>query len=163
MGKGGLKNNAVNEVWQVWTQSLGVFLGTRTSACPKFEINLSFMLVSVTSSGAVWVALHQFGIMKMNYEKKNNCCIPMSIYVFGLVLLGVSSFQYFHNTALRKFTKKTFQNKIIPIMSFRDANILRFSRERFIMKMRFVKPVSSSQHVSKCKQTEFNRCYSYVL
>ena len=56
----------------------------------------------------------------------------MSIYMFGLVLLGVSSFQYFNNTALRKFTQKTIQNKIIPIMSFRDATILRFSRERFI-------------------------------
>ena len=56
----------------------------------------------------------------------------MSIYMFGLVLLGVSSFQYFNNIALRKFTQKTLQNKIIPIMSFRDATILRFSRERFI-------------------------------
>ena len=68
----------------------------------------------------------------MKSEKKDYDSIPMSIYMFGLVLLGVSSFQYFNNIALRKFTQKTLQNKIIPIMSFRDATILRFSRERFI-------------------------------
>ena len=58
----------------------------------------------------------------------------MSIYVFGLVLFGVSSFQYFNNTALRRFTQKTLHNKIIHWTSFRDTTILRFSREGFIKK-----------------------------
>ena len=86
-------------------------------------------VVSVTTSGAVWVGFHQFGIMKMKYEKKDHCSIPITIYMFGLVLFGVSSFQYFINTALRRFTQKTLHNKIIHWTSFRDTTILRFSRE----------------------------------
>ena len=86
-------------------------------------------VVSVTTSGAVWVGFHQFGIMKMKYEKRDYCSIPMSICMFGLVLFGVSSFQYFNNTALRKFTKKTLRNKIVLFTSFKDSIILAFSRE----------------------------------
>ena len=98
------------------------------SGCKYINLNQSF-IVSVTSSGAIWVGLHQFGIMKMKSEKRDYCSIPMSIYMFGLVLFGVSSFQYFNNTALRKFTQKNLRNKIVLFTSFRDSNILRFSRE----------------------------------
>ena len=91
-------------------------------------------VVSVTTSGAVWVGFHQFGIIKMKYEKRDYCSIPMSICMFGLVLFGVSSFQYFNNTALRKFTQKTLHNKIIQLTTLRDTIILRFLREGFIMK-----------------------------
>ena len=65
----------------------------------------------------------------MKHEKRDHCSIPLSIYMFGLVLFGVSSFQYFNNTALRRFTKKTLQNKIVLFMSFRESNIICFSRE----------------------------------
>ena len=68
-------------------------------------------------------------------KKEDFCSVPMSIYMLGLILFGVSSFQYFNNTALRKFTMKTLQNKIIPITTFKDAIILRFFRQGFLEKM----------------------------
>ena len=100
------------------------------------ETKYSLILVSVTSIGAVWVVFHQSGVMKTKKDKNEDyCSIPMSIYMLGLVLSGVSSFQYFNNTALRRFTLKTLQNKILVITSFKDATIHHFSREGFIMKM----------------------------
>ena len=99
----------------------------------KYKI-FSLLLVSVTSIGAIWVVFHQSGLMKTKKDKNEDyCSVPMSIYMFGLVLVGVSSFRYYNNTALRKFTLKTLQNKIIPITTFKDAISLRFSRQGFIL------------------------------
>ena len=87
----------------------------------------------------------------MKIRKDTNedyCTIPTSIYMLGMVLFGVSSFQYFNNTALRKFTLKTLQNKIIPIAVFKDATILRFFRQGFIKRMVVYKTKSKSQDKS---------------
>ena len=80
-------------------------------------------------------------------KNEDYCSVPMSIYMLGLVLFGVSSFQYLNNTALRKFTLKTLKNKIIPITTFKDAIIFRFSRQGFIKKMGIDKTKSKS-HVN---------------
>ena len=75
-------------------------------------------------------------------KNEDFCSVPMSVYILGLILFGVSSFQYFNNKALRKFTLKTLQNKIIP---FKDAIILRLFRQGFVKKMGINKTKSKSQ------------------
>ena len=103
---------------------------------------------------------HQSGIMKTKKDKNQDyCSMPTSIYMLGLVLFAVSSFQYFNNTALRRFTLKTLQNKIIVITTFKDATILRFSREGFNMKIGIDRGIKNFLLLDKPKSKSIPRTH----
>ena len=100
----------------------------------------------------------------MKKEKNEDyCSVPMSIYMLGSVLVGVSSFQYFNNTALRKFTLKTLQNKIIPITTFKDAMTLRFTRQGFINTGYILTRLTSSQSPKSIPKAATVNLHSFIL